>query len=114
MIERPLTGCRVLVPRAEQQAGRLAARIRALGGAAVEAPVSTIGSGDDAALRSALRDLAAGDFPLLCLTSRNAVDAVADGLEEEGLDARALAGASLVACVGRGTEERLWDRLRVR
>ena len=114
MTERPLAGCRVLIPRARQQAGRLAARVRDLGGAAVEAPVSTIESGDDAALRAALRDLAAGDFPLLCLTSRNGVDAVADGLEEEGLDARALAGVACVACVGRGTEERLWDRLRVR
>ena len=114
MTARPLAGRRVLIPRARSQAGRLAERVRDLGGVAIEAPVLRIDPGDDAALRAALRDLAGGDFVLLCLTSRNGVDAVADGLEREGLDARALAGVASVACVGRGTAERLWERLRVR
>jgi uroporphyrinogen-III synthase len=110
----PLTGVRVLVPRAAAQAPALSARIRALGGEPVEAPVLTIEPGDDAALRAAVRDLAAGTVRLVCLTSPNGVDAVADALSAEGLDARAYAGAEVVACVGSGTARRLWQRCRVR
>lgn len=109
----PLAGRRVLVPRAQRQAGALSDRIRALGGRPVEAPVLTIEPGDDAALRAALRDLAGGVYDLLCLTSPNGVDAVADALVEERLDARALAAVGTIACVGPGTAARLWHRLRV-
>lgn len=111
---RPLDGIRVLVPRAVQQAPTLSARIRAAGGTPVEAPVLTIEPGDDAAMRAAIRDLAGGAFTIVCLTSPNGVDAVADAIEAEGLDTRALAGAAVVAAVGSGTGARLWDRLRVR
>lgn len=114
MTDAPLAGLRVLVPRATAQAPALSERIRALGGAPVEAPVLTIEPGDAAGLRAAVRDLAAGTVRLLCLTSPNGVDAVAAALEAEGLDARALAGAELVACVGSGTARRLWQRCRVR
>jgi uroporphyrinogen III methyltransferase / synthase len=110
----PLAGARVLVPRAARQAPALSERIRALGGDPVEAPVLTIEPGDDAALRAAVRDLAAGSVRLVCLTSPNGVDAVADALAVEGLDARAFAGAAMVACVGSGTAGRLWERCRVR
>ena len=109
----PLAGRRVLVPRAQQQAAALSDRISALGGEPVEAPVLTIEPGDDAALRAALRDLADGVYDLLCLTSPNGVDAVADALVEERLDARALAEVGTIACVGPGTAARLWHRLRV-
>jgi uroporphyrinogen-III synthase len=110
----PLAGLRVLVPRAAAQAPALSARIRSVGGEPVEAPVLSIEPGDDAALRAAVRDLAAGTVRLLGLTSPNGVDAVADALEAEGLDARAFAGAEVVACVGSGTARRLWQRCRVR
>jgi uroporphyrinogen III methyltransferase / synthase len=110
----PLAGHRVLVPRAAGQAAALSARIRALGGEPVEAPVLTIEPGDRPALRAAVRDLADGGFALVCLTSPNGVDAVADALADVGLDARAFAGAGRVACVGRGTAARLWARCRVR
>jgi uroporphyrinogen III methyltransferase / synthase len=109
----PLDGLRVLVPRAVAQAPELAERVRALGGEPVAAPVITIEPGDDAGLRAALQDLAAGAFGVVALTSPNGVDAVADALVREGLDARALAGADLIACVGPGTAARLWSRLRV-
>jgi uroporphyrinogen-III synthase len=109
-----LSGARVLVPRAVQQAPSLSARIRAVGGEPVEAPVLTIEPGDDAAMRAAIRDLAAGEFTVVGLTSPNGVDAVADTIDAEGLDARALAGAPVFACVGSGTGARLWQRLRVR
>ena len=109
----PLVGRRVLVPRARQQAAALSDRISALGGEPVEAPVLTIEPGDDAALRASLRDLADGAYALLCLTSPNGVDAVADALVAERLDARALAPVGIIACVGPGTAARLWYRLRV-
>lgn len=114
MTAGPLAGLRVLVPRARGQAAALSSRVAALGGEPVEAPVLEIEPGDDAALRAALRDLAAGDFRAVLLTSPNGVDAVADALEEEGLDARVLAGADVVGCVGAGTAARLWLRCRVR
>jgi uroporphyrinogen-III synthase len=110
----PLAGTRVLVPRAPQQAAALSERVRALGGEPVEAPVLHIEEGDRALLRAAVRDLASGAFVLVCLTSPNGVAAVAHAIEEEGLDARAFAAASTVACVGSGTAAALWDRLRLR
>jgi uroporphyrinogen III methyltransferase / synthase len=110
----PLAGVRVLVPRAPEQAAALSERIRALGGDPVEAPVLRIEDGDLPALRAAVRDLAAGAFSLVCLTSPNGVAALADVLERQGLDARALAAAGILACVGPGTAAALWDRLRVR
>ena len=103
----------MLVARAIGQAAELSERIRAAGGEPVEAPVLLIEPGDDAALRAAVRDLAAGAYRWVGLTSPNGVDAVADALATERLDARALAGAGGVACVGSGTAARLWDRLRV-
>jgi uroporphyrinogen III methyltransferase / synthase len=111
---RPLSSRRVLVPRAVAQAGPLADRIRALGGEPVQAPVLRIEPGDDAALRAAVRDLHGAAFTAVCFTSPNGVDAVADAIEDELLDARALAGAPTIACVGSGTAGRLWERLRVR
>jgi uroporphyrinogen III methyltransferase / synthase len=110
----PLAGVRVLVPRAPEQAAALSERIRALGGDPVEAPVLRIEDGELPALRAAVADLAAGGYTLVCLTSPNGVAALADVLEEEGLDARALAAAGTIACVGSGTAAVLWDRLRIR
>lgn len=110
----PLTGRRVLVARSRAQASALSDRVRALGGEPVEAPVLRIEDGDLGALRAALHDLADGAFTILCLTSPNGVDAVADAIEADGMDARVFAGVPVVACVGPGTAGRLWDRLRVR
>jgi uroporphyrinogen III methyltransferase / synthase len=110
----PLADTRVLVPRAPEQAGALSDRIRALGGEPVEAPVLRIEEGDLAALRAALRDLAKGEFRLVCLTSPNGVAAVADALEVEDLDARVFAAVDTIACVGPGTAASLWERLRLR
>jgi uroporphyrinogen-III synthase len=108
-----LAGRRVLVARAVGQAAELSDRIRAAGGEPIEAPVLRIEPGDTAALRAAMRDLAAGAYRWVGLTSPNGVDAVADALAAERLDARALAGADGVACVGSGTAARLFERLRV-
>ncbi|GGI05661.1 uroporphyrinogen-III synthase [Egicoccus halophilus] len=110
----PLAGQRVLVARSRAQASALSERVRVLGGEPVEAPVLRIEDGDSGALRAALHDLAGGAFTVVCLTSPNGVDAVADAIEQDGLDARVFAGVPTVACVGPGTAGRLWDRLRVR
>jgi uroporphyrinogen-III synthase len=114
MTAGPLGGKRVLVPRAPQQAAALSDRVRALGGEPVEAPVLRIEEGETALLRAAVRDLAGNAYDLVCLTSPNGVAAVADALEEEGLDARAFAGTGTIACVGSGTARALWDHLRLR
>jgi uroporphyrinogen-III synthase len=110
----PLAGRRVLVARSAGEAPALSARVRELGGEPVEAPVLRIEEGDTGALRAAIHDLAAGAFTAVCLTSPNGVDAVADAIEDDGLDARVFAGVPTVACVGAGTAARLWERLRVR
>ncbi|MEX2503229.1 MAG: uroporphyrinogen-III synthase [Egicoccus sp.] len=100
--------------RARAQASALAEQIRELGGEPVEAPVLRIEHGDRGALRAALHDLGQGAYTVVCLTSPNGVDAVADAIEEDDLDARVFAGVPVVACVGSGTAARLWERLRVR
>jgi uroporphyrinogen III methyltransferase/synthase len=90
-VARPLAGRSVVVTRARAQASELAARLRALGAAVVEAP----------ALRTeplpvTLPDL--DSFDLLCLTSPNGVRR----LFEEVHDARDLAGPR-IAAIGPGT-----------
>jgi uroporphyrinogen III methyltransferase / synthase len=111
--DAPLRGRRVLVPRSPAQAGELSRRVSALGGEPVEAPTILIERGDDDALRAAVRDLAAGAFSVVCLTSPNGVTAVAEALAAEGLDARALAPVRLLAAVGPGTAAALWHHLRL-
>lgn len=113
--DRPLSGLRVLVPRAPAQAPALSGRVRALGGEPVEAPVLSFEAGDVRALEAALGELADGAFAGVCLTSPNGVAAVADALERLGLDGGTLAGdGTTVGCIGAGTAGALADRLGVR
>ncbi len=107
----PLAGCRVLVARTREQAAPLSRRIRALGGTPVEAPVLEIASGERAALAAASGRLARGEVSVLALTSPNGVDALAEALDTAGLPAEVLGEVELVACVGRGTDARLAERL---
>lgn len=109
----PLTGARVLVPRAPEQAGELSDRIRALDGEPVEAPVLLIEPGDTDALAAAVRELADGGFAAVCLTSPNGVRALARALEDVGVDAEVVRGTELIACVGPGTAQALADELRL-
>lgn len=108
--DRPLAGVTVLVPRSRRQASRLSARIRSLGGEPLEAPTITVEPGDEPALRTAVRELAAGLHVAVCLTSPTAVEVVADAAVAEGIDAP-LAAVPVVACVGTGTAERAAVRL---
>jgi uroporphyrinogen III methyltransferase/synthase len=97
--DRPLAGLSVAVTRARAQASGLAARLRALGAEAIEAPAIRIAPIDGEA-----PDLSRYD--LLCLTSPNGVGLLFARLAAAGRDARALAGVR-VAAIGPGTANAL-------
>jgi len=98
---RPLHGVSVAVTRARPQASGLAARLRELGATVVEAPAIRIEP-----LAPDLPDL--GAFDLVCVTSPNGAHALFERLGAAGLDARALAGAT-VAAIGPGTARALGE-----
>jgi uroporphyrinogen III methyltransferase / synthase len=105
---RPLHGRRVVVTRARAQASGLARTLRSLGAETVELPAIRIEPRiDSAAVRDAIAAL--GDYKLVCLTSPNGVRLLFEAMEEAGLDARALAGAT-VAAIGPGTARALAER----
>ena len=101
---RPLHGRTVVVTRARAQASGLAKTLRGLGAQVVELPAIRIESltGAEEA-RAAAK--AIGDYDLICLTSPNGVKLLFEAIAEAGLDARALAGAT-VAAIGPGTARR--------
>ena len=95
---RPLHGRTVAVTRARAQASALAARLRTLGAAVVEAPAIRISP-----LETELPPL--GGYDLVCVTSPNGADLLLDRLR----DARELAGIT-VAAIGPGTARALRAR----
>jgi uroporphyrinogen III methyltransferase/synthase len=103
--QRPLHGRTVVVTRARPQASGLAATLRGLGAAVVEAPAIRISprsvDGDVARMADAI-----GEYDLVCLTSPNGVALMFEALAARGRDARALAGTS-VAAIGPGTAREL-------
>ncbi len=101
---RPLGGRTVAVTRARAQASGLAARLRDLGAAVIEAPAIRIQEIDGPA-----PDLARYD--LVCLTSPNGVRLLFDRLRRAGRDARAFGptGAIRIAAIGPGTAAALRD-----
>ena len=102
---RPLHGKRVAVTRARAQASGLAARLRDLGAEVVETPAIRIEPRPvEGELASALDSI--GDYSLVVVTSPNGVTLLFDALAERGLDARALASAT-VAAIGPGTAREL-------
>ena len=105
---RPLHGRRVVVTRARAQASGLAATLRDLGAEVVELPAIRIEPRIDAAeVRAAAA--AIGEYSLVCLTSPNGVRLLFEALAAAGMDARALAGAT-VAAIGPGTARALAKR----
>ena len=105
---RPLHGRTVAVTRARAQASVLAARLRGLGAEVVETPAIRIEPRPlDGELARAVESIA--DYALVCLTSPNGAGLLLDALGEAGLDARALAGAT-VAAIGPGTAAELARR----
>jgi len=98
---RPLHGRTIAVTRARPQASALAARLRELGAAVVEAPAITIRP-----IAAQLPDLRRYD--LICVTSPNGAHELFRQLAAAALDARALAGRT-VAAIGPGTARALGE-----
>jgi len=105
---RPLFGRRVVVTRARAQASGLAATLGALGAEVIELPAIRIVSRIDSAV---VRDAIAAihSYALVCLTSPNGVRLLLQALDVAGLDARALANAT-IAAIGPGTAAALAER----
>ena len=72
---KPLTGWRVLVPRGGPWGDSVAATLRSKGAVPVVAPLINFASTDDTdTLEQSLRDLTAGEFDWLTVTSATTVD----------------------------------------
>jgi uroporphyrinogen III methyltransferase/synthase len=92
---RPLSGRRVLVTRAAEQATALTAALQELGAEALVVPtIEIVAPPSFAELDQAIDELDRIDY--LVLTSANAVSAFFDRLTARGYDARALAGLQTV------------------
>jgi uroporphyrinogen III methyltransferase/synthase len=105
---RPLFGRRVVVTRARAQASGLAATLAGLGADVIELPaIRVVPRIDSAEVSDAVG--AIHSYALVCLTSPNGVRLLFDALEAAGLDARALANAT-VAAIGPGTARALAAR----
>jgi uroporphyrinogen III methyltransferase/synthase len=93
------------VTRPREQAGELARALERRGATAIVAPAIEIAPAHSAALTRALRDLAAGRFDWISLTSPRTVDVLAERLRPRDVDAK-------VAAIGEGTREafRRWSR----
>lgn len=102
---RPLHGRTVVVTRARAQASGLAKTLHGLGAQVVELPAIRIEplTGAEEA-RAAARSI--GEYDVICLTSPNGVELLFEAIADAGLDARALAGAT-VAAIGPGTARAL-------
>ncbi len=105
---RPLHGRRVVVTRARAQASGLAQTLAGLGADVVELPAiriePLIESADVGVAIEAIHT-----YALICLTSPNGVRLLFEALAERGLDARALALAT-IAAIGPGTARELRAR----
>lgn len=108
----PLSGLRVLVPRAPERAGALVGALRRAGAEPVAAPLVLIGPPDDPApLSDALTALAAGRYDWVAVTSGFTVDSLEATAARSGrtlagvvADGRAArAGSTRVAAVGDAT-----------
>jgi uroporphyrinogen III methyltransferase/synthase len=98
---RPLHGRRVVVTRARAQASGLAATLTALGAEPIELPAIRIEPRIDSEEVRRTID-AIHTYALVCLTSPNGAHLLFEALAAAGLDARALANAT-VAAIGPGT-----------
>ncbi len=114
--DRPLFGRTVLVTRTRQQSSELSALLVERGAHVLEAPTIALAPTSDVerrALSEALARLCEGGYDDLVLTSANAVDVVADGIDALGKDVRSLHGVR-IGVVGDATALRLDERLRLR
>ncbi len=102
---RPLFGKRILVTRAKEQAGEMAARLVAYGAEPIEAPTIQIAPPADwAPVDRAIAEMPSYDW--IIFTSVNGVNSFMTRLRGQGRDARALAGRT-VCCIGPRTAQEL-------
>jgi uroporphyrinogen III methyltransferase / synthase len=104
----PLFGRRIVITRAAADASDFAARIRALGGEAIEFPtIETAPPSSYEILDRAIAEL--GSFDWVIFTSVNGVDRFVDRLRTRACDIRELGRAKLVkiAAIGPATAERV-------
>jgi uroporphyrinogen III methyltransferase/synthase len=94
----------VVVTRARAQASGLAARLRELGAAVVEAPAIRIEPRAAAEVDPVVEGI--GSYALVVVTSPNGAGLLFESLARTGRDARALAGVT-VAAIGPGTAAEL-------
>ena len=98
---KPLFGWNILVPRTQDQAGSITARLASYG--ATSDVVPTIGVEPPRTpqqMERAIKGLVTGRYEWIGFTSVNAVRAVREKFEEFGLDARAFAGLRIAAVGG--------------
>jgi uroporphyrinogen-III synthase len=102
----PLDGTTILVTRPAERSARLVNQLERRGARVIVAPTITLRPVRSAALTAALRDLAAGGYAWVLLTSPSTVGVLADRLDGP----RAVLAS--VAAVGDGTAEafRRWAR----
>ena len=98
----------MVVTRARAQASGLAATLRGLGAEVIEAPAIRIEPRRSTATWR-MASMQIGDYDVVCLTSPNGAALLLEALAAGGLDARALAGAT-VAAIGPGTARELERR----
>ena len=99
---KPLTGCRILVSRAKEQAGSLSSALRELGCEVIEIPFIEIRKPTSyQPLDTALRNL--GAYEWLILTSVNGVRALFGRMTRKKLDVSALAHLK-IAAIGPATK----------
>ena len=102
---RPLFGKRVLMTRAKEQAGELAALLSAAGAEPVEgATIQIVPPADWTVVDRAIESI--GTYDWIIFTSVNGVQRFLDRLRASGRDARSLAGRRL-CCIGPRTQQEL-------
>jgi uroporphyrinogen-III synthase len=104
-VAKTLAGRTIVVTRAADDSAELVAELRRRGAAAIVAPAIEIVPVRSAALTKALRELAAGRFAWITLTSKHAVETLGDRLRPSDVKAR-------VAAIGDGTADafRAWSQ----
>ena len=104
---KPLFGWQVLVPRTKEAASGVTGKLAAYGASAIGVPtISVEPPRTRHQMDRAIKGLVTGRYEWVGFTSVNAVKAVRERFEEQGLDARAFAGLK-IAAVGGVTAEAL-------
>lgn len=101
---RPLFGKKVIVTRSRAQAGKLSGHLEDLGAEVAELPMIRIEKLKSDQWKSTIQTLKT--YSWIVFTSQNAVTAFMEGLNQDGLDVRAL-GHLKLASIGSGTAQAL-------